>query len=749
MRSLPPRKLVSGIGISLAVATAVLSPLAYFGEGYSQSAGRLDFQAQVNAGSLAKYIYTHDALWQYQPVRISELLDQADVKGEVVRKRVFGADNKLVLEEGAVLPAPTMTRSAPVVVAGSTLGRIEIESSLRDLVQGTALVAFLSIILGLLIYLALRVFPLRVLDRTLAELQEANARLSVGNQELKEREDELSTQNGRFETALANISHGLVMFDASWRLVVCNRRYGEIYRDPPDMLAPGTSLRSILERRIRNSGFPDMQLDRYMEELNTVMRSGKSFSRIFDLPDARTIIMNVQPMTGGGFVATHEDITERQQAEAKMAHMATHDALTDLPNRVRFREMIQLALTGADRDERFALLCLDLDRFKSVNDTLGHPIGDAVLRDVAERLQRCVEPIDTVTRLSGDEFAIVRRASNQPTDATHLAMRLIDTIGEAFDVGGHQVMIGTSLGIAIGPSDGGDPDQLLRNADMALYRAKANGRGTYHFFQPEMDAQMQARRVLELDLRRALAAGEFEVYYQPLVNLDTNKVAGFEALVRWNHPKRGMLLPGEFISVAEEIGLIGQLGEWVLRQACLQAATWPRPLTIAVNLSPVQFRSGNLVLAVVAALGASGLAPRRLELEITESVLLQDTTAILEALHQLRGLGVRISMDDFGTGYSSLSYLRSFPFDKIKIDRSFVAELGKNSDCVAIVRAVTGLGSSLGMATTAEGVETKEQLDMLRAEGCSQVQGFLFSHPRPASEIPFLLHDIDLGAEAA
>jgi diguanylate cyclase (GGDEF)-like protein len=429
--------------------------------------------------------------------------------------------------------------------------------------------------------------------------------------------------------------------------------------------------------------------------------------------------------------------------------MATHDALTDLPNRVRFRETIQQALTGADRAERFAVLCLDLDRFKSVNDTLGHPIGDAVLREVAERLQRCVEPTDTVTRLSGDEFAIVRRVLNQPTDATHLAMRLIETIGEPFDVGGQQVVIGTSVGIAIGPSDGEDPDRLLRNADMALYRAKANGRGTYHFFQPEMDAQMQARRVLELELRTALAAGEFEVYYQPLVNLDTNKVAGFEALVRWNHPKRGMLLPDEFISVAEEIGLIGPLGEWVLRAACIQAVTWPRPLTIAVNLSPVQFRSGNLALAVVAALGASGLAPSRLELEITESVLLQDTTATIEALHQLRGLGVRISMDDFGTGYSSLSYLRSFPFDKIKIDRSFVAELGKNSDCVAIVRAVTGLGSSLGMATTAEGVETKEQLDMLRAEGCSQVQGFLFSHPRPASEIPFLLHDIDRAAQAA
>ena len=310
-------------------------------------------------------------------------------------------------------------------------------------------------------------------------------------------------------------------------------------------------------------------------------------------------------------------------------------------------------------------------------------------------------------------------------------------------------MIGTSVGIAIAPTDGNEPDQLLRNADMALYRAKSEGRGTYHFFQPEMDAQMQARRSLELDLRKALLAGEFELYYQPMIDLKSDKVCGFEALVRWNHPERGLIGPDDFIPVAEEIGLIVPIGDWVLKQACRDAMTWPGKLTVAVNLSAVQFRNPTLALSVVGALGASGLPASRLELEITETVLLQDDKAVLDVLHQIRALGVRISMDDFGTGYSSLSYLRSFPFDKIKIDRSFIRELGKENDCVAIIRAVTRLGHSLGMITTAEGVETKEQLDILRVEGCTQVQGFLYSQPRPVKEIPALLQKLRPQVRAA
>jgi predicted signal transduction protein with EAL and GGDEF domain len=344
-----------------------------------------------------------------------------------------------------------------------------------------------------------------------------------------------------------------------------------------------------------------------------------------------------------------------------------------------------------------------------------------------------VRGADTVARLGGDEFAIVQVGA-KPKDATELAGRIIKEISEAFEVQGHQVMIGTSIGIAMAPADGSDPDQLLRNADMALYRAKSDGRGQHHFFQPEMDAQMQARRSLELDLRKALVAGEFELYYQPLVEIESGVVSGFEALIRWNHPERGLIMPNEFIPVAEEIGLIGALGDWVLLQACSDASTWSNKLTVAVNLSAAQFRNSTLALSVVSALGATGLAATRLELEITETVLLQD-----DALRQIRELGVKISMDDFGTGYSSLSYLRSFPFDKIKIDRSFISELGKKDDSVAIVRAVTRLASSMGMITTAECVETKEQLEILRAEGCTQAQGFLFSKARPVKEIPALL----------
>ncbi|MEA2988399.1 MAG: hypothetical protein QOG83_1110, partial [Alphaproteobacteria bacterium] len=464
-----------------------------------------------------------------------------------------------------------------------------------------------------------------------------------------------------------------------------------------------------------------------------------SGTHFHELSGGRVVASMHRPTSDGGWVATYEDVTERRQAEAKIIHMARHDALTNLPNRVLFREQMEHALAHVDRDQSLAVLYLDLDRFKSVNDTLGHPVGDALLCAVTDRLQTLVRGNDIVARLGGDEFAIVQTGAPQPTGAKTLATRVIESIAEPFDIEGHQIIIGTSIGVAIAPSDGNEPDQLLRNADMALYRAKAEGRGTYHFFQPAMDAQMQARRILELDLRKALAAGEFELYYQPLIDLANNEISGFEALVRWNHPKRGLVVPGEFIPLAEEIGLIGQLGEWVLRQACLEAAHWDPQLSIAVNLSPVQFRNSTVVLSVVSALGASGLAATRLELEITETVLLQDTASVLDALHQLRVLGVRISMDDFGTGYSSLSYLRSFPFDKIKIDRSFVAELGKKDDCVAIIRAVTGLGGSFGMATTAEGVETEDQLEILRSEGCTQAQGYLFSAPRPAKDIPLLL----------
>jgi len=434
-----------------------------------------------------------------------------------------------------------------------------------------------------------------------------------------------------------------------------------------------------------------------------------------------------------------QETEERVRAEALVNHMAHHDALTLLPNRVLFRENLKQDLARARRDHPLSVLCLDLDNFKAVNDTLGHPVGDALLKMVADRLAGCIDASDTVARLGGDEFAIVQSEGAQPVAARVLAQRLIDAIAAPFEVDGHTVVIGTSVGIALAPNDGSDPDDVLKNADLALYRAKADGRGTYRFFEPAMDAEMQARRLLDLDLRAALARDEFELYYQPLVDLQAAQLNGFEALLRWKHPVRGMVSPADFIPLAEEIGVITSIGAWVLKVACTEAARWPSHLTVAVNLSPVQFKNRALVLDVVAALGASGLAANRLELEITEAVMLQDTEATLATLAQLKDLGVRISMDDFGTGYSSLSYLRKFPFDKIKIDQSFVRDLASRPESMAIVRAVAGLGSTLGIPTTAEGVETLDQLKAVKAEGCTQVQGFLIGRPQPASHIPALL----------
>ncbi len=562
---------------------------------------------------------------------------------------------------------------------------------------------------------------------------------------LKTQERSLRETNLLLDAALENMSQGLCLFDAEKRIEVFNRRYLEIFKLPSDRIKPGISLKEVLEISVACGNHPNETVEQVQGEYLQRQSESAYQPYTYQFADGRVVSCLYSPTGDGRWVATYEDVTERQQAEAKIMHMARHDALTNLPNRVLFKDKMEQALA---RGDEFAVMFLDLDRFKSVNDSLGHPIGDALLCAVTERLQRVVSDADTVARLGGDEFAIVQSKAS-PTHASELAAQIIDALVEPFDVRGHQVIIGTSIGIALAPADGTEPDQLLRNADMALYRAKAEGRGAYHFFQPEMDAQMQERRRLELDLRKALVAEQFELHYQPLVDIASGEVSGFEALLRWNHPERGMVGPDVFIPVAEEIGLIVPLGDWVLRQACRDAVKWPERLTVAVNLSAVQFRNPTLALSVMSALGQSGLAASRLELEITETVLLQENRAVLDALHQFRKLGVRICMDDFGTGYSSLSYLRSFPFDKIKIDRSFIRELGKENDCVVIIRAVMRLGSSLGMITTAEGVETEQQLEILRAEGCMQAQGYLFSRPRPVTEIAAMLKKIQPRIRAA
>ncbi len=565
--------------------------------------------------------------------------------------------------------------------------------------------------------------------------EELSARLKMLYELGKQQEENLRIRNLQFDTAINNMSQGLCFFDAAQRLIVCNDRYVEMYDLPPDRVRPGTPLAEIVDMRFEAGSFPAMSRDEYLQWRASIAVSAKPTESIVELRNGRTFKIRHRPMPDLGWVATHEDITEQRMSEVKIEYMAHHDSLTGLANRVLLNERLERAISVIDREEMVAVHHLDLDQFKAVNDTFGHPVGDKLLKIVADRLRGLVRETDTIARMGGDEFVIVQPFIADPADATALAQRIITLMSEPYSIDGHQAVIGASIGIAVGPGDGSGADKLLRNADLALYRAKGDGRGTFRFFEPAMDLQMQTRRIMERDLRKALPAGEFELYYQPVVNLANSEISGFEALIRWNHPERGLVSPAAFIPLAEETGFIVPLGEWVIRQACATAAQWPGDLRVAVNISAVQFRNPGLMQVVVGALAASGLDPTRLEIEITETVLLHNKEATLAVLHQLRALGIRIAMDDFGTGYSSLTYLQCFPFDKIKIDRSFVKDITENSGSLNIVRAVAALARGMGMMATAEGVETREQLDQITSEGCTEMQGFLFSQPIPAHEI--------------
>ncbi len=566
--------------------------------------------------------------------------------------------------------------------------------------------------------------------------EDISARLKAQLELGRRQEEDLKIRNFQFDTAINNMSQGLCFFDANHRLIVCNDMFVDMYDLPRDRVGPGTPLTEIVDLRFEAGSFPEMSRDEYLHWRTNVAISNEPTDSVVELKNGRTFKIRHRPMPDGGWVATHEDITEQRVSELKIEYMAHHDALTDLANRVLLNERLEQALgRRIHRTEMVAVHHLDLDQFKAVNDTFGHPAGDKLLKIVAERLRALVRETDTIARMGGDEFVIVQAPITDPTEATSLAQAIIASISEPFDLDGHQAAIGASVGIAVGPSDGLRPDKLLRNADLALYRAKGDGRGTFRFFEPAMDLQMQTRRIVEQDLRKALPAEEFELYYQPVVNLASNEISGFEALIRWNHPLRGMVAPSSFIPLAEEIGFIVPLGEWVIRQACLTAAQWPEHLHVAVNISAAQFRSPGLLQVIVGALAASGLSPTRLEIEITETVLLQNRDTTLAVLHQLRALGVRIALDDFGTGYSSLTYLQCFPFDKIKIDRSFVKDITENTGSLNIVRAVAALAKGMGMTATAEGVETGEQLDKVTSEGCTEMQGYLFSRPLPVAEI--------------
>jgi diguanylate cyclase (GGDEF)-like protein len=557
--------------------------------------------------------------------------------------------------------------------------------------------------------------------------------------ELKQREKELNVQNMRFEAALQNMSHGLAMFDRDQRLVICNERFAQVYALPPELVKPGIRLEEILKYRVASGSLRAPDRDDFVATRMAHVVKGEPSDSILELSDGRLIAIGHRPMADGGFVSTHEDVTERRRSEDQIAHLARHDTLTGLPNRVLFREYMESALARVRRGEILALHCVDLDQFKMINDVLGHPAGDALLTQVAARIRSCIRETDLVVRFGGDEFAVVQAGLQRPEEAGLFATRIVRELSEPYDCENHPASISASIGIAMAPVDGTDTDQLLRKADIAMYRAKADERRTFRHFSPDMDAALQVRRLLALDLERAMKMQEFELFYQPVINIRSEEVIGFEALLRWRHPERGLVLPSEFIPIAEEKGLILELGEWVLRRACRDAVGWPGELSVAVNLSPLQLRSRKLVRTVVHALAESGLGVRRLELEITESVLLQENTQTPANLTQLKNLGVAIAMDDFGTGYSSLSSLNRFSFDKIKIDRSFVSGLSEGSHATAIVRALVSLANSLGIVVTAEGVETEEQLQWLRAEGCHEVQGYLFSPPRPSNEIAEVL----------
>lgn len=575
-------------------------------------------------------------------------------------------------------------------------------------------------------------FLLKILSNRIHRLIESEATSARTSRELER-------ANTKVDAALTNMSQGLCMFGADEKLVIFNPRFAEIYGLPLDKIKTGMTTRELMALAAACTKVTNIDPEAALALQQKIIRESKAETVIEHLTDGRTISISHRPLPDGGFVATFEDITERLRAEEKIRHLAHFDALTDLPNRVSFYEQMETVLRYQRRSKSVAVLSLDLDRFKVVNDSLGHPVGDLLLRKVAERMRSCIRGEDIIGRLGGDEFAIVQVSSENPADVTALARRLIEVIATTYDLDGHQVVVGVSVGVAIFPTDGDQPDALMKNADLALYRAKADGGGTYRFFELEMDARVQARRALELDLRKAVVNGEFDVCYQPVIDVKTGQICSCESLIRWNHPERRMIPPNEFIPVAEGIGLIVPIGEWMLRQSCAEAARWPEHVAIAVNLSPAQFKNGKLVQTVISALAASGLAANRLELEITERVLLQETDDTVAILNQLHDLGVRITMDDFGTGYSSLSYLRRFPFDKIKIDQSFIHDLPTREDSVAIIRAVVGLSSSLGIRTTAEGVETKEQLARLTSEGCDEVQGFFFSPPRRADDIERML----------
>ena len=639
--------------------------------------------------------------------------------------------HRLILQGGGTFLAPGLFDGRTRLIAARPLRDYPLAVNI-GITETAVLAAWrihaITLAIGTLLVVFCAAFLLKALSRQFN-------RLAIAKAKLVEKANELESAQAHTNAALDNMSQGLVMFDSSNRLVVCNNRYLEMYGLSSEIVRPGCSIREIVERRVAAGSIYADEIEQYVADILDAVGQGRPHNKITNLPDGRIIATSGCPTEAGGWVSTHEDVTEERRAEGRIAYEACVDALTGVPNRKVFCEQLEQELKRVQRGERLAVLYLDLDYMKQVNDSLGHPVGDKLLMGVADRLQGCIRDIDVVARLSGDEFAIIQKQLDQPSGAAALAIQIGDAIREPFDLDGHSVSVNISIGIAIAPNDATELDDLMKMADIALYEAKNTGRGTYYFYEPEMNARLQHRRKLEQDLQSAFANDEFELVYQPIVNLDDDKITSFEALLRWNHPERGTVSPTEFIPVAEDMGLIIPLGEWVLRTACAEAATWPDDIRVSVNISSVQLTDKNLVNAVVGAIASSGIRANRLELEITESVLIENTAANLDTLKRLHELGVQFAMDDFGTGYSSLSYLLSFPFHRIKIDRCFIAALSDKSESHAIVRAIADLARNLELQVTAEGVETEQQLQQVRLLGCTEMQGYLLSPPRAAADI--------------
>ena len=560
----------------------------------------------------------------------------------------------------------------------------------------------------------------------------------LGEESIFQQATELARTNVRFNAALSNMAQGLCMFDEQKRLVVWNDRYAELYQVPPELLKIGTPYETIVTDRVARGVLKgDGSADAVQAKVAELLQLPTDSSRIDELADGRFVLLSRQPMEGGGWLSIIEDITERRRAEAEIVHLARHDVLTGLANRAEFNEKLEEASKRLKRNGHpVTVMMLDLDKFKAVNDTLGHPAGDQLLVEVGQRLQSTIRETDVLARLGGDEFAIIQEGGpDQHEGAIALALRIVNAICRPFDLNGHQASVGTSIGIALAPEHGVEPEQLLKSADLALYNAKANGRNDFRIYHPTMLEVAHTQRSAEGELRDAIARKEFELHYQPVMDVKTRRICSAEALIRWRHPTKGLIAPDQFIPLAESTGLIVPLGEWILQRACADAASWPAHVKVAVNISAVQFKKGNLFEVILCTLVESSLAPERLELEITETSLLENQEAHLTTIRQLKNLGISMALDDFGTGYSSVTYLTNFPFDKIKIDRTFTQGVLTRRDYAAVVSSVLALAQGLGTVTTVEGIETKEQFEYMREAGVDLAQGYLFGRPVPLSQL--------------